>query len=362
MANPISKPKGTKRPQKNRKPVVPLNSSDSHWVVHAAAAFGVKWKAVCNVLCSLGPRMLSLWPSASKNLLTHQTHQSAIEGVKQAITLENENFAAVEREILEQIPKAKPEDFLNLQKRLELLRGYRCFTEVIVKSLDYVNMSGNFAFGTPNPSKRNDFTGSPSPAKPTSTITEHWMDLFTRVARQRNEPWRSELLARVLAAESENPGSVPTRALWVIGTMEEAVLREYECWLNNCMIINDAPVCAWNHVDSFDCVRVKGGKERLTIGDLRSRLSEAGLIIHFGELSCRTVGTGVVARCQKGSVKVTVKQSTSLVIPGAWCTRIGAVLSKYHEYKPTKLAQKTFEKWKKHISSVPGISIKIIDS
>src|SRR5690606_9903590 len=73
--------------------------------------------------------------------------------------------------------------------------------------------------------------------EPEKVITDHWTDKFNELSRCRNEPWRKELLARALAAESENPGTVPPRVLWVIGTLEEEAFRSFQSILNICSLI-----------------------------------------------------------------------------------------------------------------------------
>jgi len=127
-----------------------------------------------------------------------------VEVLRDLLKSEIETRSAIRRTLLEKFIAAPDEERVRIERDLEYVDGVTRQLNVVAKSLSYGST------GESPPEKTRE--------KP-KQVEDHWIDRFNELARKRNEEWRSELLARALAEEAANPGSVSPRALWLIGSM-----------------------------------------------------------------------------------------------------------------------------------------------
>ena len=171
-----------------------------------------------NTIRSLGPFVLSQSERGREALERFHRGQAENEALKFLIKTETESRAAVHKTLLERCIDASPEEQINLQQKIEFVEGTIRQLNVAAKSLTYSKQAEQ-------PSK---------PEEPKKPIEESWVDRFNHLARMRNEPWRSELLARAFAREAAAPGAVSSRVLWLIGNVEEQVFSAFMEILDLC--------------------------------------------------------------------------------------------------------------------------------
>jgi len=350
--------KVTQKNTPRKAPGSAVSAPESRWSLKdLAILLGVQGKAALNVMLSLGPLALSLWPTASKNMLKHQLAEEGILGLKRGLELENENYAAVERTILDQIPKASPKELLEVEQKLEFLRSKRCQIDVVGKALVYLNENENKVETRPAIEIQAANPPSPPQEEPMGAeiISDHWVDHFNRLARQRNEPWRAELLARALAAESKKPGSVSPKALFEIGMLDEVSFHKFILWLNHSVFVEGGRhVVVWfdDYAKMDIAVPTTGGSTNLRY--LRTDLEEAGLTGGHGNLVCPGI-----TQVSYGKRHVSISsESHDLTIVGSISTDIGGTLAQFHHQEPTELGYEIFDGW---LSSIDRDNFKVVE-
>jgi len=69
-----------------------------------------------------------------------------------------------------------------------------------------------------------------------------WWDVFESMARRTNEDWRRELLARALAENDREPGSISLKSIWEIGMMEADDFGCLAAFCDSALHIDGKPV------------------------------------------------------------------------------------------------------------------------
>ncbi len=188
----------------------------------AAAGTG---KAVWNTIKAVGPYAVAQWDLASLAHTKHNARLAMVKVAKDYLKQELGNCADVSKELMSEFRAATPKKKLQIQKELEFINQRTRQINIGILAIGYVPLNAD------------DTEEVKSEAQ--QEISPHWMDKFNELARAHNEPWREQILARALAAESINPGSVSPCALWCLGTLEEPVFRAFATILDLCTLIGN---------------------------------------------------------------------------------------------------------------------------
>jgi hypothetical protein len=139
-----------------------------------------------------------------------------VEAVSDLIAKHTAAYSAVRDECLRRWNDASSTERIALERDIEHIESKLRCAETVAKATNYLNPP-NTVDAEPSPETK----AEDEPAE----ISGHWLDTFTALAKNRNEGWRQELLARALAAEASAPGTVVPRVVLLIGTLEERVFQ-----------------------------------------------------------------------------------------------------------------------------------------
>ena len=171
------------------------------------------------------------------------------------------------------------------------------------------------------------------------------MDKFSELARAHNEPWREDLLARALAAESAFPGTVSPRALWLLGTLEERVFNAFATLLDLASSLAGGLMIP--HHQSFANRSIPNCSlgENVSIGNLIYQLDEVGLFADALTTS-RTARKDSAFMAGYGSTSFVVRCiGEDLAISGVIPTGLGASLASFYQPKHNPLGKEIFDAW-----------------
>ena len=182
-----------------------------------------KLQTVKNLLKTVGPFLISQSDSASETLARHKMRIGEVEISNQLLLQEVNTLSEIKKDLLKEYIKAEPVNRLRIKRDIEEIDASLRELNIKSKALEYIDATPQIEQKSiPNPqSQQNE-----------PEITEHWMDRFNDLARSHNEPWRENLLAKALAAESMKPGTVSPRALWILGTLEESKFNDFAMLLD----------------------------------------------------------------------------------------------------------------------------------
>jgi hypothetical protein len=181
----------------------------------------------------------------------------------------------------------------------------------------------------------------------TEEATQHWIDKFSELARAHNEPWREDLLARALAKESSTPGTVPVRALWLLGTLEEKQFIAFATILDLCSVCEDGLVIP-SHL-SFSTRPILGcalePKDKISIGHLIYRLQDIGLLADTNNSFMEPSKKDQMI-AEYGTIKISIDVSKgNFQIRGVMLTSLGESIASFCERKFNPLGKEIFDAW-----------------
>lgn len=301
--------------------------------------FGGKWSAAANVIKSLGPTIISLVPSGSRQYLRHKATSAALELAKEAARAEQNLVSAARAQILGCVGTTDPAELVKIKQQLDFVDEQTRTTSVHLRALERLEEN------EVENAKVSQFKALPANAKPVP-IPDHWTDHFNRLAKQRNEPWRSELLARALAAEASKPGSVSVRGLWMIGTLETSGFEAFAAFLDLCVYVGDTYVLPKDSQLYSRKLLIPITRDANTIGHLLFVVDGLGLLgsLHGAR---HTIPVGKKLLCRYGSTAVTVKPIGSEVsIDGILPTRLGQEIGSLYDPTSNPVGQSIFNDWK----------------
>lgn len=175
------------------------------------------------------------------------------------------------------------------------------------------------------------------------TPSEHWIDLFNEQARKPYEDWRRELLARALAHELLNPGTVTPRLLWTIGTLEKAKFDAFAAILDvssqqdekglffvpgNCLEVS---------------VSTRASDTPVVLGRLVFELADSGLVASTSALM--TVKAGETIEVWYRDQRFEVKANEELEIQGLFPSALGESLALFYEPKFSEIGKQILLDW-----------------
>jgi Protein of unknown function (DUF2806) len=198
-----------------------------------------------------------------------QFNQAKRKSVTILLEEEAKSLAETRKTIRKKLIDATPEDRIQLRSNLE-------YCEKDIEQLNTI--VGAFIFLPEFKNKDSNNRGNTIEENNLEIrISDHWIDKFNQFSRSRNEEWRQVLLSRALAAEAVNPGSISSRALWLIGTLEKekfeafgVILSIFSMSANNYFVPHIAP-------ESITILSSDNGKN-IVIGELIFILDGTGLI------------------------------------------------------------------------------------
>jgi hypothetical protein len=294
-------------------------------------------KSTWNIVKSIGPFLISQSDSMSEAFARHKMRLANVDASKEFLMQEIGTYTEIKKKLLKKDINADPEDRIRIRQNLDEISKSIRQLNIGVKALTYLPASTN--------------GDSPSTTPPASTlspepeITMHWMDRFNELARSHNEEWREDLLARALAAESSKPGTVSTRVLWLIGTLEKDSFDAFATLLDLSSSIGTQILIPFpNKFISRPIPECILGLN-VSIGNLLYSLEEIGL---FGSL----IGTSLTL--PKGSLAIAIYGQTAfsihckdadLAIPGVIPSNLGKSLASFYQPKPNPLGREIFESW-----------------
>lgn len=289
-----------------------------------------------NVVKSVGPFLIAQCDSASEAYARQKARLANVDAAQELIKGETQAIADARSEIIGRIPDASPQERVRLHQDLEFLSGTVRQLNVATLALEYQSQT----------------TSSDSDDAERVEVEDHWIDKFNTLARASNEPWREDLLARALAAESSGPGSVSPRALWLIGTLEKQLFDAYAGVLDLCSDIGGGLMIPKVNDDFMtrlipDCP-VQG---EVSLGNLSFLLGEIGVL---GDplTTKKTVPKGTKFLAQYGSSRVVIECSDrDLKISGTILSSLGKSVSKFYVPRFNSLGLELFTAWVEKLRS-----------
>jgi Protein of unknown function (DUF2806) len=292
---------------------------------------------VKNTAKAVGPLLLAQSEEASKAWQRHCARGAEVDALREFLKGEVETRKKIREELLRRYIDASPAERVGIQRDLE-------FIDQIARQLRVVGKSLNYGQPSALPQGELHVEGEPA-AKPTKEISDHWLDRFNALARQHNEDWREELLARALAREADNPGSVGVRVLWTIGNMDEWTFQAFSKILDLSIWITPeyAPFIPSMPIDVFDSELDNKGT---TLRHLVYQLGDSGLIaattVHKG------FRTGVRYLLNYGNRSVSFTPKDFIEVSGIIPSVMGECLARFFTPTPSSLGAKTFSDWLSH--------------
>ncbi len=202
--------------------------------------------------------------------------------------------------------------------------------------------------------KASEFIGEaasgPEVAQEDSQVEPSWLDRFDDEARRQNEPWRRELLAKALAAESNHPGSVGTRGLWFVGTVEQEIFTAFSTIIDlSAKIGGTTMVPTTGAFEQKPIPNCQLGNN-VSIGNLLFRLSELG-ILGDPMTSASFFDANKLFVAKYGSKQASVTTKLPMNVQGIIPTSLGSSIAALCKPKSNPLGDEIFENWLGSIDS-----------
>ncbi len=293
----------------------------SNWIVKAKD----KGAAACNIVKSVGPFMISQSEKMSEAFARHKGRLASVEVAKELLIDEGKILNKARGELLERYAQADAVEKIRIRGDLEDISGYQQQLNVSEKALGYFPQA-------------QDTQGH---EESTREIADHWMDSFSELAKRRNEKWREELLSKALAFEAAEPGSITTKVLWFVGTMEERTFHAVSSLLDLCCIINKEhfiPAVSGHHKLNEvvpDCPL----REKIELGELLLILDDSGVVTDFSKTvlyieTCESFSASYL----KTSYRLKrVGEKDKMEIKGIGLTTLGESIARLHSQRYNEL-------------------------
>jgi hypothetical protein len=296
------------------------------WIAKTSDAAKATW----NVIRSVGPFVISQSEAISDEYARHQLKLASVEAGKELLIRETHTLGQIRKKLLARYADSGPEHRVLTRRDIAEVDASLRHVRVGEKALNYL----------PALSAK-----SAAPSRAETEISPHWMGKFSEFARAPNEPWREDLLARALATESSTPGTVPSRTLWLLGTIDENAFTAVATILDLCSFVAVGPMIPnnqpFNHKPIPNC---KLGDD-ISIQHLVHKLRELGLIADPIKPS-RKLGKDNVHMTHYGAKRLTITcLDNDLPIQGVILTGLGLSIATFYEPKTNPLGAKIFETW-----------------
>ncbi len=280
-------------------------------------------KRLGNVIRAIGPFAISQSDKASEAYQRHLGRIAQVDFLKELLSTEIQTRGEVKKILLERFINAPADERIRIERDLEFVDGITRQVHIALKSLSY-----------------GDKTASDSTTA-TQEIKEHWIDKFNELARKRNEDWRSDLLARALAYETETPGTVSPRVLWLIGNMEEDLFKALSDLLNLCTWMSNTPILPNSIIKALDRADPTTGK---TVGNLVFQLGDIGVVAdHL--TSSRTYNPGQAFTATYDKTNYLIIPKSKIEIRGILFTPLGDSIARFFSPNWNSAGQSALNDW-----------------
>ena len=296
-----------------------------------------KAKSIWNLVVSFGPYLVSQSELASEAYARHLERLGAVEAGKELILQEVRTFGEIKKNLMEKMLCAEPLEKLRIQQDLKEVSASIRQLNIRNKALDYL---------PPENQDNCDSMGKETPIEEAKgEIAAHWMDKFSDLARTHNEPWREDLLAQVLAAEASSPGKISTRALWLIGTLEEDVFNAFSTLLDlTCRISFTQIIPDYETFSNHEIPQCSLGSG-VTINKIIYLIGTAGLLANPDQ-TVLTVGKNGSFKAAYNENQFVINGSLGgLAIRGILMTELGVLLASFYQPKFNPLGAEIFQCW-----------------
>ena len=154
------------------------------------------------------PFLISQTQIASENYAEHKARIASVDAYKELLVAEGKAAINLKEKFSEKALLATPEEALEILTRMRQIDEQIRTVRTISKAADHL-------VALPAPAE----TTSSEPTDAIHDEGSHWLDQFFSYARQVNEPWREDLLARAIALETTRAGSISLQTLYKISCL-----------------------------------------------------------------------------------------------------------------------------------------------
>jgi len=235
---------------------------------------------------------------------------------------------------------ASPENRIRIKSDIEELERESLRLSVFQRAFDHLPKEASAA--------------RPSQSAEDPPIAPMWLDRFNAYARMQNESWRQDLLARALAREADQPGSVGPRALWFIGTMDENSFHAFAALIDISTAMSRGRVVPnWSQYVSRvvpNCVL----DPNIKVGNIMFLLSELGIIGIPSNTSWEMTTDELLTAKYAGSSFV-LRALRDVQFPSIVFTPLGNTVASLYDQHPNELGKEIFNMW------ILGINRQIVE-
>lgn len=296
-------------------------------------------RSTWNVISSVGPWLISQSDASSEAYARHQERLANVEITKEVskelLMQEVHLYGEAKKKLLDKWADADSTEKVHIKCGLQEIDASMRAIKVSAKALTYL----------PEPNQRDtaQASGTPSSDIPNPEVTAHWMDRFSELARAHNEPWREDMLARALAQESAEPGTVTPRVLWLIGTLDQETFNAFATMMDLAIRFNNRFVIPsheeFNHIPIPNCLL----GNTMHIGSLGYYLEDTGLLAD--ERSVIDIEPNQNFLVSYDDFYCVISSTENIKSTGILHTRLGESLARFYKPKFNPLGRKIFEAW-----------------
>lgn len=294
----------------------------ANWIVKAKDLGRTSW----NIVKSVGPVTIAQFDKISKKYAQHEGRLANVEAAKEIIVNEAKSLSEVRADLLKMEVKATGPKRYQIREQLEYVEGCMRQMTIAGKTMTYLPASEEGKINEPE-----------------KEISEHWIDKFNELARARNEDWRAELLAKALAKEAAEPGTVSSRVLWILGTLEETVFKDFAALLELCSEIDGALLIPRVKRD-ISPILVPWCGENVKVGNLIAALSDVDFLSPTTTIHRYEKGVGFNAKYFQSEYRIECKEGV-IKIGGVILTSLGDSIACFCERNYRSEAEQLFKKW-----------------
>jgi len=295
-----------------------------------------KWKdfpkSIKNFVLQLGPFFISQSDTMSKKYAEHKMRMAYGDVVKAAAIARIKNLEDAKKSMLTKCVEASAEDQLLIMRDIEYLD--REFRRIQTCDMGLDHLSKQLIDGE---KEENTDEGQPE-------FSLHWMDRFNELAKANNEPWRQDLLAKALAFEASKPGSINTRALWIIGTIEEEVFHAYAALLDVSIVLGRGYIIPGSYLNSEQLIPTWETDGMSTIGAASYLLQDSG-ILGNPLASVKLLKENNKYLAKYGDISFGIEPTKNFKINGLIPTVLGEKIAMLYTPKQNSFGKEIFENW-----------------
>ncbi len=297
-----------------------------NWLVKAGNVARTSW----NIVKSVGPILIAQSKKGTDAYVELKGKMAGIEAAKELMMDEGKMLIEVRKGLLEKYTEADGSERLRINRDLEYILRRSRELNIKAKAISYLSEAEKVK----------------ERAEGAEDISEHWMDKFNELAKARNEDWRGELLAKMLATEAAAPGSVTTRSLWLIGTLEEKLFDAFASILDVSSRIGVHLIIPKGRSEVLGRVVPSCALgENIEVGKLLYMLEETGLVADIDKARLTFTAQALfAAHYFRNEYKVRCK-GEPLEVKGVVLTETGDSITRFYERKYNKLGAEIIQDW-----------------